>query len=443
MARAATDADFNNQSRYLELKLEIYFDGIGSTPLTITKSDYLIDANWLEEISADSGNPFGVVSSNELTFRLLNLNGMFSPTNTASVYYGKIKSGVPVKLFIRPIYPADDVEWTQLGLYYVTGWDAQLTGTYADVTANDIWYYILNGPMINYPVTNDVSYRNLLLQVFTLLGYTVNVDVALSTILPYAYVNESTKEFIKSIVAAAIAYATCDKTGQPIIEALTKERITRAILTDSNQIKTVSAKQSINKAYDGVAISYVIPTMSGIENLVSVTDLTVPVGTTTIEGIKYTSSPVWDIVSVLLEDTNSTVKLVSYESTQDSLTVVVDNQGTAEANINVYAYGKYIKFTSIALADAGSSLLKFDNNFIQTVEYATAVKGVLQKYASQDAPSLTVSIRGNPLLSLGDKIVISSVKYNINFTGLIQRLDYTYDGGLSCTLTVVNAAIFE
>ena len=112
MPRVATAADINNDSRYLDVRLDIYFT---STPLSVSKSDYLIDADWLEEGSAESSNPFGAISSNELSFRLFNDNGMFSPTNVSSPYFGKIKAGVPVELFIKPIYDDEEVEWVQLG----------------------------------------------------------------------------------------------------------------------------------------------------------------------------------------------------------------------------------------------------------------------------------------------------------------------------------------
>ena len=150
--RAATDADFNQMGRYLSIKLAIYFDGLAADPLTVVKSQYLMDASWLEEGSADSSSLFGTVSSNELTFRLLNKDGMFSPTNAAGPYYGKIKAGVPVVLYIKPENDNDDVDWTQLGIYFTTGWTAEVTGLYADVTANDVWYNILKQPIPNYPV---------------------------------------------------------------------------------------------------------------------------------------------------------------------------------------------------------------------------------------------------------------------------------------------------
>lgn len=62
--RPLVDADFNAASREISMRLDIYLD---ETPLEVTKQNYLIDSSWLEEGSADSSNPFGAVSSNELS----------------------------------------------------------------------------------------------------------------------------------------------------------------------------------------------------------------------------------------------------------------------------------------------------------------------------------------------------------------------------------------
>ena len=92
-SRASVEADYNSQDRCIVWKLDIYFDGINKEPLSITRDNYLIDADLLEEASADSKDPFGSVSSNELSFSLYNENGMFSPTVATGEYYGKIKTG--------------------------------------------------------------------------------------------------------------------------------------------------------------------------------------------------------------------------------------------------------------------------------------------------------------------------------------------------------------
>ena len=441
--RVATDADFNSRSRHIDLKLDIYFDGPSATPLTVSKSDFLIDAEWLEEITADSSSPLGVVSSNELTFRLFNKDGMFSPTNVLSPYYGKIKAGIGIKLSVRPIDALEEVEWVLLGAYLTTGWDAQITGTYADITANDIWYYIFNTAMVDYPVTKDITYHTLLTEVFSLIGYPVTIDTALDTVLPYAFISKSTKSFIKDILSASLSFATCSKDGMPIIEAFVKPRTLRATLTDADQIKSMSVKQSITRAHDGVELSYVIPNLSELTNLVTVTNLTVPVGTTTVSGIEYQNSPVWDVLTVIVRDASGKVSLSNYQSTQDTISITVNNVGNTSIPINVYVYGQYIELASVILSDNGAAPLKISNKYIQSVEHANVVKSVMQKYNDQDIPTLTVPIRGNPLLSIGEKVNLSSAKYNVNFTGIIQRLSYKYNGSLDCVMSVINAAIFE
>lgn len=439
MPRVATDADFNNASRYLDVRLDIYFT---STPLSVSKSDYLIDADWLEEGSAESSNPFGAISSNELSFRLFNDNGMFSPTNVSSPYFGKIKAGVPVELFIKPVYDAEEVEWVQLGRYYITGWDAQVTGTYADVVANDIWYYIFSGQMINYPVTQNISYYTLLTEVFSALNYTVTVDATLTTVLPYAYVSKTLKEFLSKVLPSSLAFAICDKVGAPMIEAFIKARTLRATLYDTDQIKIINAKQSITKAYDGVTMNYVIPKLSDVTELVAAIQIEVPIGTSTVQNIAYTHSPVWDLTHVIVRDVDNIVNVVSYNSTQELLSVTVNNTGSAAAIIDVYAYGKFVDYTPVVLTDTGTSLLQAGNEYVQTAAHAIVVKDILNNFVTVDYSTLTAQIRGNPLLSIGDKITISSVKYNINFTGIIQRLKYRYIGGLDCEITVLNADIF-
>ena len=85
--RDATDEDFNAHSRCILLKLDIFFDGLQNEPLTVTRSDYLIDAELLEEAGAEDNNPLGAISANELAFSLYNDSGIFSPTNTESPYY--------------------------------------------------------------------------------------------------------------------------------------------------------------------------------------------------------------------------------------------------------------------------------------------------------------------------------------------------------------------
>ena len=442
MARAATDADFNQASRYLEVKLDIYFDGIGQAPITVLKSDYIVDADWLEEGSAESSNPFGNVSSNELTFRLFNKNGMFSPTNAAGPYYGKIKSGVLVIPSIKPVYDDDDVAWTQLGKYYVTGWDAQVTGTYADITANDEWYQIFNNPIPNYPISLNKTFHDFLSEVLDMLGYTVTVDELLTTILPYAFVDGTVKEFLQNVTAAALAYVTSNKSGEPVIGALIANRTTRATLTDADQIKTVSAKQSIIKSYDGVELTYNVPQVSELKKLVELTGLTLKSGANALNNIAVSEGPMWQVNDIAMKANSKSVTLTDYTATPWLISLAI-NSVIDNAPLDIAVYGKVISLTEVKLADDVTKLLKEASKYIQNSTYAAYYKTILNAFVTNHMPLLSLSVRGNPLLNIGDKVVIQSTKYNLNFTGIIQRMAYKYAGALSCDMVLLNEEVLQ
>lgn len=439
MARVATDADFNNASRYLDVRLDIYFT---STPLSVSKSDYLIDADWLEEGSAESSNPFGAISSNELSFRLFNDNGMFSPTNASGPYFGKIKAGVPVELFIKPVYDDEEVEWVQLGKYYVTGWDAQVTGTYADVVANDAWYNIFNSPMPNYPITRNTTYYDFMTDFFNLLGTGVTVDEAIVGSVPFAFVSDTIKEFLQELSAAALGYVTSSKDGTPLIGSFTDNKPVRAVLTDANQIKTVSAKQSIIRAYDGVELTYSVPQISAITNLVELNGLTLTQGMNEITNAAFSSGPLWQVSMVDIKSNSDVVALKNFTATQWLISLLLECTIEAIA-ADLKVYGKTIGLTEFALSDDAAKQLSISNKYIQSTEYAEYYKSILNAFVNNDAPLLSLSVRGNPLLNIGDKIVVSSTKYNLNYTGIVQRMNYKYAGGLTCDMTLLNTEILE
>ena len=139
---------YNSISRKIDARLEFYFT---SEPVVITNSDYLISFNLLEELGSDAeANPIGAVSANGLDIVLYNENGIFSPANPQSPYYGLMRSGVRVIVKLRPAVGA---EWDELGTFYVNDWYAEDTGLQASLTYYDKLYDALNSPAPVLPVT--------------------------------------------------------------------------------------------------------------------------------------------------------------------------------------------------------------------------------------------------------------------------------------------------
>ena len=99
---------------------------------------------------------------------------MFNPTNAFGPFAGKIKKGVKI---VPYMCVPNETEWEKLGEYFVTGWESAITGTYADVTANDSWYSILNGAIPHMPVLFDISYQEAFNSFFTVIGKTVDTQI--------------------------------------------------------------------------------------------------------------------------------------------------------------------------------------------------------------------------------------------------------------------------
>lgn len=439
--RDASDADFNAQSRELHMKLEIFFDGLDKDPLVVTRENYLIDCNLLEEASAESNNPLGAISSNELSFNLFNKQGMFSPTNKVGPYSGKIKTGLPIKPYIRPNIAG--VSWVQMGLYYVSDWNATITGAAASVVANDKLQSVFLEPTPAIPVELNQSFKQLLQRIFKALGYDVIVSDDLDELLLYSFIEGKPVEFLQEIMQGATSYCTCDKNGNIRIEQLNRFTDVRATITDSDQIISVDAKQSIIKSYGGVELTYSLPQLTEQVQVLLAKDLSVPVGIYTHNKMSFSKGPVKRINNLYALSDNHNIFVLDYENTPWDLTFTTQNDSPTVGLADIAVYGIAVDFVKAVLTDGSTNVLKADSRYIQNTAYATKYKKILNAFVSSDMPTLTLSVRGNPLFNIGDKIRVVSNNYNLDFTGFLQRINYDYTGSLSCKITLLNTSILE
>lgn len=99
--KTTVDAD---QRRWIP-KVEVYFDG-DAQPATVFDGDDVITISPLEESRAESDNPLGTVSANEISITFDNSGRNFTPTNSAGAYYGKLKPNIMVKPYLGLILKA-------------------------------------------------------------------------------------------------------------------------------------------------------------------------------------------------------------------------------------------------------------------------------------------------------------------------------------------------
>ena len=442
--RDATDEDFNAHSRCILLKLDIFFDGLQKDPLTVTREDYLIDAELLEEASAEDNNPLGAISANELAFSLYNDSGIFSPTNPESPYYGKIKVNVPIIPYMKPdMDDGTEVNWIKMGVYYVSDWNATITGAAASITANDKLQQVFLEPAPVIPVGLNRTQAAFFQEVFDALGYAAKISQDLNATLLYTFTEGEQKKFLQEMLQGAIAYCTCDKNGGIVIEPLDSTRPLRATLTDADQIISVNAEQSIVKTYGGVELTYVLPQLTEAIQLLEIKEANVPAGIFTHNKVAFSKGPAKVITNVCAITENKEVAIVDYVNSPWDITLITKNESTTKATSDLTVYGIAVDFVETILTDNVSNVLKVKNRYIQSTEYAIKYKEMLEAFVNSDMPTLTLQVRGNPLLNVGDKIRVQSERYNLDFTGVLQRINYKYVGSLSCEITLLNSDILE
>lgn len=473
MARRATVADYNAKDRAVEFSVDIYFNGISAAPLHCTRENHLVDCSVLLEACADSDTFVGVPSANEISFQLLGAGGIFNPANPNSPYAGRIRAGVQINAYCRPIAMDRDARathaelhsytheflsththaevemlgsvdeeflWDPLGVYYVTAWETDITGVTADVTACDAMYYLMNDNSTDLLVQRNYSYQDLCTDFFDANNITVIIRGDLSELLDFAYIDESNVNFLANFSIGALAYIYCDVNGVINVLDIDNNGPVDFTITDSDQIVTVTSRQSAMLTYDGLELTYYKMQLTDNTELLNNKEQTALPGSNRFYNQIFSKIPVYAI-------SNSTIcaknpcSLNSIESNATSVSYNINNDTSTALSFDFQVFGYAVESIAVVLSDNNPNTLKLDNKYIQNDNYANRFKVLIQRYLGLDIPVLELEVRGNPLITIGSKVHVQSTFYNLNFSGILIRQEMRYDGGLSGTMTLLNADI--
>lgn len=435
---ASTDSDYNALSREVSCKIDMYIFGTQQPPLTITKDNYLVDFDLLDEGSADGTGPFGSVTSNELSFTLHNAEGMFSPTNASSPYYGYMKKGVECRAYLR----VGTKDWDKVGTFYISDWSATITGITANIVANDKLYSALGRADLALPVMLNQTYATFYEHIFDALDIDASIDATLTGQMYMAYSAGSNSALLTDLSTGAMALCYCDHNGMPTVQALISPKSVRATLTDADQIISVDATYSISAGYSGANVTYHLTQESAALEVLHVEAYNVGSGRQASTLMNLSITPLVRLLyASLVGDTDAYISELAATST--GITVTTQNTGSP-VTVPLSVYGTSVDTASTTIGDTvGDNILEVDNKYIQSTEAANSVLTVLQRYVHSQLPKVTLRVRGNPLLNIGDKLVVASEGYNLEYTGILIRQHFTYNGALTSELTLIDAALLE
>lgn len=434
---ATTDSAYNSKSRMLESRIDIYFDE--DEPLTVTKDNYLITWDLLEEVSADNSVPFSTVSANELSFDLVNTGDIFNPANTEGDYYNKIKTGVKVKLYIRPVSTGIPYDWDELGEFYLTDWQVGFAASTVSATATDKISKVINATRVKLPVSENITYSDFISSFFTKVGVPVTIDPLIVGTLKYGYHIAQNADFLNNIAGGLQVFIYCDHDGSIVARYMHETVDLAHTIYDGDQIIEPTTKQSILLQYDGASVCAKIPQLSPVTTLYSEPDIDISEATQFTDRA-FSNIPVANVTYVYATgDHLPGITALLYNAT-DVLNFTLQNAFKGRVEL----CGQYIQTIDVYKEDLNcKNALKFSSIYIQTEEYLETFKAFMDAYVNEPLPIVEVTVRGNPRMKLGQKIRVQSVRFNLDFTGILIRQALKYDGGLSGTLTLLNASVLE
>lgn len=469
--RVPTEQDYNAESREIEFCVDIYFNGLTAEPLRVTRSNYLIDLDLLDEACADGNTFVGVPSANEVSFNLYSESGIFNPNNIHGTYYGKINIGIPMKVFIRPVLPervhnvtqgelqeythgtlatmtheevsrlGAEVEWEPLGLFFVTDWVTDITGINVNVVGTDLLQSLFTSEKVRLPILMDYDMVNLVRDFFEANGITPIFKGTSSQVLPFAYINRENNKFLQEIALGALAFIYSNHQGQIVVQFLDTASEVLWTLTDHDQIISINAKQSIVNSYDGITVVCEKPQLSKEISILQNRAQAIKENETLILSNQgFSSTPLYALSHVEVQS-DADCAVTDISSSVFDISYKLVNNTALTTNVNINFFGYIVEKLPITYSDETSNMLKIDNDYVQSEDYALHIKDLLTAYIRLPIPVLEVTTRGNPKYQPGDKVRIYSEEYGVDFTGWLIRQHFTYDGGLKCTIKVLNSGI--
>ena len=425
--------------------------------LTTICLDYqdVVSLRPLEELSADSDTPIGLISANYVEFSLNNSNRLWDYNNTSSPFQKITRNKFKVRPFLGVEISSGHYEYVPLGVFYVDSAQTKTNKITAAFLGYDRLYEIKDKTPPVFPAAQNITLYKLFQYLFEGIGLSLsNGDFQISKyfrqVIPWGFFagavgSDFSEEtvgnvgvILKTLCEAGNAYAACDRFGKIIVRSNFKSETPECTITDTNQIFSTTNENNFANYYDAVRCRYRIPQGLGSETLLyELTDYYIPNGGGNTLEFDF-ENPVGQVTRIQLEGaTNSSIATAKTGAVRNQITFA--NAGTGET-VTFRIYGKELKFfnTSYDENEFGvtdpKNIFKISNWLIQDIVTAREYAQAFLHYVNDPARDFELKIRGDPSIEVGDIIQQTDNTNDIDETVQVMRQEITWNGFLNCQM---------
>jgi len=434
----------NADQRYIVPKVLVYFDGDAAVPVEFD-GDSIVSIAFLEESKADTDNPLGAVSSNEITISLDNSTRAFTSTNTSSPYYGKLRPKIKIKPYLRVRTEIDPAAWEEipLGVFRTGDWAVPSTSLEATVTCYDRLYELAEKDIPMIPVKKDTTVKAMFEALFAALGLAptdYDVDASLTQAIGKGWFdNNQVRDGLNALAVAGNCSVSMNRLDVVRVRPNVSTGAAVATMTDHNQIASGENPQKYLDTYSAVTIKYKIPYLKDSAVMLKIEEVAIPPGETVFEPLTFSSGPVMAIDYVLLQGANE-CEIKDIKNGAWTMGITIENTSEEDKTATLEVWGRVIdlvgaEYTATDPEASFDKTLNIENNLIQNEAAAASYAESLLDYVKDPNANFAFEVRGNPAIELIDVINIQNPSDKIDNVNVRPvRITLDFDGALSGTI---------
>lgn len=286
--------------------------------------------------SENNLNPLGIMTSNTIGITIVDKDRLLVPTNTSSPYYGYMRSGVKVELWVKK-----DNSWEEMGIYYTKSWDSSRGGDGdkpSNISCQDRLNYIGGMEMPELESYASVNMVKLLEDIFKGIGLTEDdyeIDDGLDRTLNVSVrKGERVRDNLNSIAQALLARIIIGDNGKIYVKKAFPT-MSSAKTINGDCFKSISIKDNPDVQYNKVILKYSDFGVKTSEPLAEVDNILINQGENNIRAISISDRTQGiECISVMPDISNVTV------SNYDNIITDVLCQGF-QGGVDVKFYSSY------------------------------------------------------------------------------------------------------
>lgn len=397
--------------------------------------------------------PVGNASANQLILTLDNTDDVFDHRNTASPYYGQLKAGRKIQVWLGFVLADDSEELVLQGTYYTVAWKA--TGELCTVTAYDRAKLLQDSEFSTSLVYEDYTISELvevLLDDFGIASGDQDVDATTETI-DYAWFTKASYWYHLALLAAGEGgQIYFDESDHCVFENRSHLSGGSSVLTlhDDTYLISLDDEWAQRNMRNRIRVR-VRPLEEQAQTTIwtLMETLSVAAGSTKSITVWYDTYPAVDVQTPSLDDADANISVQSWIPYAWGGALTLANAGGTSEDVRAMTIaGKPLEEKGGMVAVAEDSDLidengvrsySVDSQYITGLDHADALAAdLLTAYEDPLAPVI-VSGRGLPHLQLGDKVTVVHREKYIAADYWVTRIRLMFTGSLVMDLDLLAA----